>query len=127
MHTIIRSHNSKQPSPAFARSSAYRRPHYDCEAQAGMLKLVVYLPGVDPAGIDIEVHGPDLTITAPKARPVRTNWRALQLENVQHDYQLRLRLGYGLDYGALHCELHEGVLAITIPQRAVILPAGAVA
>jgi len=127
MHTIIRSHQSKLPSPAFARPAAPRRPHYDCEAQAGMLKLVIYVPGVDPAGIDIEVNGPDLIVTAPKARPVRANWRALHLENVQHDYQLRLRLGFSLDYDALQSELHDGVLTISIPQRAAVLPASAVA
>jgi HSP20 family molecular chaperone IbpA len=121
MPTIIRSSlKSKQPAPAFARKSAFRRPHYDCQEQAGMLKLVVYVPGVDPAGIDLEVKGPDVIITAPKAHPVRVNWRALHLESAQRDYQLRLRLGYSLDYDALHAELHEGVLTIAIPTKTAV-------
>ena len=127
MHTIIRSHHSRQPSPAFARWSAFRRPHYDCETQAGMLKFIVYLPGVDPAGVDLEVSGPDLTVTAAKIRPVRANWRALHLENVQRDYQLRLRLGRGFDYHALESELHAGVLTVHIPRRAAMEAASAVA
>jgi HSP20 family protein len=127
MPTIIRSsHPSKQPSPAFARKSAFRRPHYDCQEQLGVLKLVVYVPGVAPAGVDLEVRGPDLIITAPKAHPVRVNWRALHLESAQRDYQLRLRLGYSLDYDALHAELHDGVLTIAIPTKtAVAAAAGA--
>jgi HSP20 family protein len=124
MPTIIRSSfKSKQPSPAFARKSAFRRPHYDCQEQMGMLKLVVYVPGVDPAGVDLEVRGPDLIITAPKTHPVRVNWRALHLESAQRDYQLRLRLGYSLDYGALHAELHDGVLTIAIPTKTAVAAA----
>ncbi len=124
MPTIIRSSlKSTQPSPAFARTSAFRRPHYDCQEQMGMLKLVVYIPGVDPAGVDLEVRGPDLIVTAPKAHPVRVNWRALHLESAQRDYQLRLRLGYSLNYDALHAELHEGVLTIAIPTKTAVAAA----
>lgn len=128
MPTIIRSSlKSKQPSPARARKSAFRRPHYDCQEQAGMLKLVVYVPGVDPAGIDLEVKGPDVIITAPKAHPVRVNWRALHLESAQRDYQLRLRLGFSLAYDALEAELHDGVLTIAIPKKTAIAAVSAVA
>ena len=127
MHTIIRSHRSKLASPAFARPVAFRRPHYDCQEQADVLKLVVYLPGVDPAGVDLEVNGPDLVVTAPKARRVRANWRALHLEGVQHDYQLRLRLGFALDYAAMEADLQAGVLTVSIPKRAAMIPADAVA
>jgi len=124
MPTIIRSSlKSSQPSPAFARKSAFRRPHYDCQEQMGTLKLVVYVPGVEPAGIDLEVRGPDLIVTAPKAHPVRVNWRALHLESAQRDYQIRLRLGYSLDYDALRAELHEGVLTIAIPTKTAVAAA----
>jgi len=36
---------------------------------------------------------------------------------VQRDYRLHLRLGFSLDYDALHAELLEGVLTITIPKK----------
>ncbi len=117
MHTIIHALAPRRPFPAGARSTAYRRPHYDCQEEAGALKLVVYVPGADPAGMELEVRGPDLIVTAPKTRPVRTNWRALQLENVQHDYHLRLRLGYNLDYSGLEASLREAVLTIRIPKK----------
>ena len=118
MPTIIRSaQKSSQPSPAFARSGAFRRPHYDCQEQAGILKLTVYVPGVDPAGVELEVSGPDLVVTAPKAHPVRLHWRALHLESAQRDYQLRLRLGHGLAYSALQADLRDGVLTVRIPKK----------
>jgi HSP20 family molecular chaperone IbpA len=120
MQKIIRSLKSRQPSPAFARKDAFRRPHYDCQEQMDALKLAVYVPGVDPAGIDIEVRGPDLIVTAPKSHLVRANWRAAHLESAQRDYQLRLRLGFSLAYDALQAALHDGVLIITIPKKTAV-------
>jgi HSP20 family molecular chaperone IbpA len=120
MHQIIRSLKLSRPSPAFTRKAAFRQPHYDCQEQMDALKLVLYVRGVDAAGVDIDVNGPDLTVTAPRTHLVRSNWRALHLEPVQHDYRLRLRLGFSLDYDALSAELQEGVLTITIPKKAAV-------
>ena len=120
MHTIIRSRKIKQPSPASASPVAFRRPHYDCQEQMDALKLIVYVPGVDAAGVDLEVRGPDLIITAPKSHVVRANGSALHLESAQRDYQLRLRLSFSLAYEALHAELRGGVLIVTIPKKAAV-------
>ena len=120
MHNIIRSLDSRQPSPAFARSDAFRRPHYDCLEQMDALKLIVYIPGVDPAGVDLEVRGPDLIVTATKSHLLRANWRALHLEQAQRDYRLCLRLGFSLDYDALEAELREGILTITVPKKEAV-------
>jgi HSP20 family molecular chaperone IbpA len=84
------------------------------------LKLVIYVPGVDAAGVDLEVNGPDLTVTATRSHRVRTNWRALHLESVQRDYRLRLRLGFSLNYDALHAKLQESVLTIRIPKKSAV-------
>ena len=50
-------------------SSVFCRPRYHCREEAGALKLVIHLPGADPSGIDLELAGPDLTVTAPKMGP----------------------------------------------------------
>jgi len=127
MHQMIRSLRIRQPSPALARKAPFRQPHYDCHEQMDALKLVLYVPGVDASGVEIEVHGPDLTVTAPKGHLVRANWRALHLEPVQRDYRLRLRLGFSLDYDALRAEIREGALTITIPKKAAVTAASAAA
>ena len=127
MHPIIRSLKLRRPSPAFARTAPFRQPHYSCEEHSDALKLVIYVPGVDTAGVDLEVHGPDLTVTAPRSHRVRANWRALHLEPVQRDYRLRLRLGFSLDYDALHAELQDSVLTITIPKKSAVSAIGLVA
>ncbi len=105
-------------SRALASNStdAFRNPHYDCQEMSHALKLIMYVPGVDSHGVEIRTQGADLVVTARKAHVVRVNWQALHLENAQRDYQLRLRLGQGLDYDALQANLFDGILTLTIPK-----------
>jgi HSP20 family molecular chaperone IbpA len=121
MHTIIHplkpaNHSTRSPN-ATVSTVAARKPHYDCREQGDALKVVVYVPGVDASGVEITTRGPDLTVTARKTHFVRVNWQALHLEGAQRDYQLRLRLGRGLDYEALQAEIRDGVLTLTIPKK----------
>jgi HSP20 family protein len=121
MHTIINTlpTNSRSKAPARASVDAFRQPAYDCQEHADAMKLVVYVPGVDASGVEIEGRGADLTVTAKKARFVRVNFNALHLEGAQRDYRLRLRLGTGFDYAAMEAEIAHGVLTITLPKRNV--------
>lgn len=102
-----------EPAP----SSAFRQPNYDCRDHPDAVKIVVYVPGVEAPGVDIEARGPDLVITARKSHFVRVNWQSLHLEGAQRDYQLRLRLGGGFDYAAMEAEIRQGVLTVKIPKR----------
>lgn len=121
MHTIIDNLPTHSRTQAAAASTeAYRQPAYDCQEHADTMKLVVYVPGVDASGVEIEGRGADLTITAKKARFVRVNFNALHLETVQRDYRLRLRLGTGFDFAAMHAEIAQGVLTVTLPKRALL-------
>lgn len=119
MHTIINTlpTNSRSKAPARASVDAFRQPAYDCQEHADAMKLVVYVPGVDASGVEIEGRGADLTVTAKKARFVRVNFTALHLEGAQRDYRLRLRLGTGFDYAAMEAEIAHGVLTVTLPKR----------
>jgi len=83
------------------------------------MKIEVLVPGVEPSGVEITTRGPDLFLTARKARFVRVNWQALHLESVQRDYQLTLRLGHGLEYDDLRASLRDGVLTIIVPKRSI--------
>jgi HSP20 family molecular chaperone IbpA len=84
------------------------------------LKLVVYVPGTDANSTEITTLGPDLFVTARKTQHVRANWQALHLENVQRDYQLKLRLGLGFDYPSLQASVARGVLTIVLPKKALV-------
>jgi HSP20 family protein len=100
-----------------ATPEAFRQPSYDCHEQPEAMKLVVYVPGVEASGVEIEARGTDLTLTARKRHLVRVNWQAAHLETAQRDYQLRLRLGAGFDYSAMSADIADGVLTVTLPKR----------
>ena len=120
MHTIIhRTHHNRFPN-AEPATQGFRSPHYECIDLADALKLVVYVPGVDANGIEITTLGPDVFVTARKTHHVRVNWKALHLETVQRDYQLKLRLGMGFDYEALQASVARGVLTIAMPKRQLV-------
>jgi HSP20 family protein len=121
MHTIIhplRPARRARSADVSSQQVELRKPSYDCREQADAVKLTVYVPGVEAAGVEIEARGPDLVVTARKAHFVRVNWQALHLEGAQRDYQLRLRLGHGVDYASLQAEIIHGVLTIVLPKRA---------
>jgi len=119
MHTIINSlpTRSRSKAPSNLSADRFRQPAYDCQEQPEAMKLTVYIPGVDAAGVEIEGRGADLTVTAKKMRFIRVNFTALNLEAAQHDYQLRLRLGSGFDFAAMAAEITDGVLTVTLPKR----------
>lgn len=119
MHTIIHRLNNSR-FPATEPKRAFRSPHYDCMDLSSALKLVLYVPGVDASGVEITTLGPDLFVTARKTHLVRTNWRALHLESVQRDYQLKLRLGVSFDYEALQASITRGVLTIVLPKKHLV-------
>jgi HSP20 family molecular chaperone IbpA len=120
MNTII---HPLKPAARRPRSSPVvvpadrRKPHYDCTEQADAVALSVVLPNVEPLGVEFKVRGPDLLLTARKRHLVRVNWRAAHLEGAEHDYELHLRLGYGLDYDALRAEIEGDLLKVVIPKR----------
>ena len=118
MQTIIPSTHLRRHRTAVRAAHAFRKPSYDCRELSDAVELVVYVPGVGASGVEIEARSPDLFITARKERFVRVNWQALHLERLQSDYQLRLRLGAGLDYSAIRADISEGVLVITVPKSA---------
>jgi HSP20 family protein len=136
MHTIIHRHDndrfpaastSNRPavsrpnrvalSPAAQAQPDLRSPHYECVDLPQALRLEVYVPGVDAAGVDLTTQGTDLLLTARKTQHIRANWQALHLESVQRDYQLTLRLGAGYDFDALRASIAKGVLTIVLPKR----------
>ena len=108
---------SRRSTTAPGSPLTVRKPHYDFQERENDIGIVVYVPGVESDGIEITSSGIDLLISARKSQFVRVNFGALNLEGVQHDYQLSLRLGRGLDYAALQAEFHQGVLTLRIPKK----------
>jgi HSP20 family protein len=117
MHTIINPSSTARRSKSPRSTPNFRQPSYDCRELPEAIQLIVYIPGVDASGVELEARGPDLVVTARKRHFVRVNWASLHLESAQRDYQLRLRLGHGIDYPALTAEITDGVLTVVLPKR----------
>jgi HSP20 family protein len=114
--------SSRRPGRSLsAVNSETRSPHYDCQPHGDRVELTVFLPGVDAAGVEIVVRGPDLVVVGRKTHTVRVNFAAAKPEGVQLDYELRLRLGRDLDYATLSADLADGILSVKIPRRASAL------
>lgn len=119
MSTIIHPLKPARSSGRPVTTPVVSKPHYDCTEQLGAVKLSVFLPEVDPVGVEIIVRGTDLIVTGRRRHVVRVNWTALHLEKALNDYELRLRLGSHLNYAALKAELSDGLLTLTIPKKDV--------
>jgi len=91
----------------------HHQPRYHCREQSGKLKLVVHLPGADPASIDIEISAPDMIIRANRGSAVDEGGGS----PLPSDFELCLRLGFGLNYGDLQAEFDHGNLVILIPKK----------
>lgn len=117
MSTIIHPLKSVRSSHSNAAAPVVSKPHYDCTEQAGAVKLSIFLPEVDPVGVEIVVRGTDLIVSGRRRHVVRVNWTALHLEKAMHDYELRLRLGSHLNYAALKADLTDSMLTLTIPKK----------
>jgi HSP20 family molecular chaperone IbpA len=94
-----------------------RQPHFECSDLPQAVQISVFVPGVEPADVEITTRGPDLIVQARKPHPVRVNFNALHLEAAQRDYELKLRLGLGLDFDALRADIRDGVLSIVVPKK----------
>ncbi|MBL9189997.1 MAG: Hsp20/alpha crystallin family protein [Opitutaceae bacterium] len=106
----------KAAAPGVSPADTLREPAFETQDSGDALRLTVFVPGVTARGVEIEGRGADLTVTARKERFVRSNFSALHLESVQHDYCLRLRLGTSFDFEAMTAEIAGGVLTVTIPK-----------
>jgi len=122
--TRTQSPSSRRFPARRAPTAGLRQPNYDCRELPDAVDLVVYVPGVEASGLEIEAAGPDLVITARKTRFVRVNWQALHLEGSQRDYRLRLRLGNGFDFPRAQAEIRDGVLRLSVPKRRPPLASG---
>lgn len=104
-------------SAAVPTGTRFASPPYETEVTAEGLRIIVYLPEVDPRAVEIITSDGDLTLTAPRRHYVRPNWSALHLESVQRDYRLHIRLGTGLDLENLVARYRAGRIVLEVPKR----------
>ena len=93
------------------------RPMADCyrtESPAA-LNVVVELPGVDPATVDVVVAGRTLTISGERTRPKVEGARYLAMEIEYGAFQRRIDLDEEIDPTRATATYDRGMLKIVLP------------
>jgi HSP20 family molecular chaperone IbpA len=93
------------------------RPQADCyrTENPAALTVVVELPGVDPAGVEVVVTGRTLTVSGERARPRIEGARYFAVEIEYGAFQRRIDLDEEIDATQATASYDKGMLKIVLP------------
>jgi HSP20 family protein len=93
------------------------RPDADCyrTEEPPELHVVVELPGVDPAGIEIVVSGRTLVVAGIRERRYRPGARVQQMEIEYGPFQRQIQLADDVDSSSATASYDRGFLEIVLP------------
>jgi HSP20 family protein len=114
--------------PRFAGLRHGFRPNVDCyhTDDPHALTVVLELPGVDPASVQV-VAGERLLGVAGERRRPHVDGRTYQQMEIEYGvFQRQVRLSEDVDPTRAEARYHQGVLTITLPVVEKALPAGRV-
>ncbi|MCE2805648.1 MAG: Hsp20/alpha crystallin family protein [Gemmataceae bacterium] len=95
-------------------------PRIDILETKDEVQLLVDLPGVEPAGVQLEVYEGELQLIAIPANTDRPEAKSLLHEAKQVQYKRHLKLADSLDHEKVWAEQALGVLRIHLPKKAEI-------
>jgi HSP20 family protein len=104
------------------------RPNVDCyhTDDPHALTVVLELPGVDPASVQV-VAAERLLVVAGERRRPHVDGRTYQQMEIEYGvFQRQVRLSEDVDPTRADARYHQGVLTITLPVVEKALPAGRV-
>jgi HSP20 family protein len=103
--------------PGFAGMRRGFRPQCDCfrTDDPPTLHVIVELPGVDPASVEVSASGRILTIVGTRDRPTVPGARYQSMEIEYGSFQRRLELGEEVDAGRASATYDRGMLKLTLP------------
>jgi HSP20 family protein len=103
--------------PRFSGMRGGFRPQCDCYVvdDPPALHVVVELPGVDPASVEVVAAGRTLTIAGTRERPTLTGARYESLEIEYGAFQRRLELPAEVDSTRANAAYERGMLKIVLP------------
>jgi HSP20 family protein len=101
--------------PRFSGLRAGFRPHVDCFRTADALTILVELPGVDPAAVDVFVADGTLYLTGERRRPKGEGQVYQQMELDYGPFRRQVSLGADVDAEGAHASYAQGILKIVLP------------
>jgi HSP20 family protein len=101
--------------PRFSGLRAGFRPHVDCYRTEDALTVLVELPGVDPADIDLVVGDETLFLTGQRVRPREEGQVYQQMELDYGLFRRQVALGADVDVERATATYAQGILKIVLP------------
>jgi HSP20 family protein len=101
--------------PRFSGLRAGFRPHVDCYRTQDALTVLVELPGVDPADIDLVVGDETLFLTGQRVRPREEGQVYQQMELDYGLFRRQVALGADVDVEHATAAYAQGILKIVLP------------
>lgn len=98
------------------------KPTYELNETADGFALTVYLPGVDHAGLDIQVDAENLTVIGRRTWKQPEGWTSLYRETEDATYELVLLHENVLDLDKVQAELRDGVLRVALAKTEAVKP-----
>jgi HSP20 family protein len=98
------------------------RPQADCfrTDEPPALNVIVELPGVDPASVEVTVAGHALTVSGERTRPRTQGAHYIAMEIEYGAFRRRIELGEEVDPTNVTATYDQGMLRVVLPlaQRA---------
>ena len=101
--------------PRFSGLRAGFRPHVDCYRADDALTVLVELPGVDPAKVDLFVADGALYLAGERIRPRHEGQVYQQMELDYGPFRRQVALGADVDVTRASATYEKGILTIVLP------------
>jgi len=98
-------------------STSVWSPSIDLVETPGELILIVDLPGVDPATIDLSLTGSVLSLRGEKATSEVAGQHDRTRERVTGPFQRQIALTEPVDFDSVQAEAKNGVLTVRLPKQ----------
>jgi HSP20 family protein len=110
------SHRQEISGAETTRPGRVFEPDVDIFETADGITVLADMPGVDPAGLDIDLRDNLLTITGTVKSEQEHGERALAREFETGSFYRQFRLSNAVDQGRIDAGLENGVLRLTLPK-----------
>jgi HSP20 family molecular chaperone IbpA len=103
--------------PGFSGLRHGYRPQCDCfrTDDPPALHVVLELPGLDPATVEIVVMGRAFVVAGTRERPAAAGARYQQMEIEYGPFQRRIELGHDVDPASASASYERGLLKVELP------------
>jgi len=110
------SHRQEISGAETTRPGRVFEPDVDIFETADGITVLADMPGVDPAGLDIDLRDNLLTITGTVKSEQEHGERTLAREFETGSFYRQFRLSNAVDQGRIDAALENGVLRLTLPK-----------